>query len=323
MRALWIEHGRLSLRDDLPIPRPAQGEALVRVLEAGICGTDLELMRGYHRFVGVPGHELVGRVEQGPQELLGQRVTAAINVVCGNCTQCLAGRSTHCEQRQVIGIRGRHGAFAEHLSVPVANLHLVPDTVSDDAAVLAEPLAAALQVRHQVTVSPDDRVLVVGDGRLGQLVALALARSGCRLQVLGRHRRKLALLAERGIDTLIERSPPAGSHDLAVECTGNPKGFAIALEALRPRGTLVLKSTYAGHLELDAAAVVVNEITVVGSRCGCLATALQLLDEGRIQVEHLIDRRFPLADGIAAFAAARAPGVLKVVLEISNETGDV
>jgi threonine dehydrogenase-like Zn-dependent dehydrogenase len=316
MQALWLEDRRLRMRNDVATPEPPPGEALVRVLCAGICNTDIELTRGYYPFTGILGHEFVGVVEQGPSGLVGRRVVGEINAVCGGCTACLAGRPTHCERRTVLGIVGRHGAFADHLILPAENLRPVPDAVSTDAAVFTEPLAAALEIQEQVRIDARDRVVVVGDGKLGQLVAQTLALTGCALLVVGRHDAKLALLAARGIETGRADRVTRGKFDVAVECTGNPEGFAVAQRAVRPRGTLVLKSTYAGALTLDAAAIVVNELTLIGSRCGPFAPALRLLAEGRVAVEPLIHARYPLAEAVTAFQHAQRPGVLKVLLDI-------
>ena len=316
MLALWLENQKLTVRRDVPVPEPPAGEALVRVVRAGICSTDLELTRGYYPFTGVLGHEFVGVVERGPQELVGQRVVGEINAVCGECPSCVSGRPTHCANRTVLGIVGRDGAFAEYLTLPVNNLHLVPAEVTTDAATFTEPLAAALQIQEQVKLTANISLLVVGDGKLGQLVAQTLALTGCELLVVGNSREKLALLSARGINTgFADTANPVG-FDVAVECTGNPAGFAIAHTALRPRGTLVMKSTYAGELAVDAAAVVVNELTLVGSRCGPFAPALRLLADRRADVEPLIQARYPLAEGIAAFEHAQRPEVLKVLLEV-------
>jgi threonine dehydrogenase-like Zn-dependent dehydrogenase len=318
VRALWLEDRRLRLRDDLPIPDPPAGEALVRVLRAGICNTDVELTHGYYPFTGIPGHEFVGVVERGPAALAGRRVVGEINAVCGSCRACTAGRRTHCERRSVLGIVGRHGAFADYLTLPAENLHAVPDNVSTDAAVFTEPLAAALEIQEQLAIGPAQRVLVVGDGKLGQLVAQTLALSGCALCAVGRHDGKLALLAARGIATGHPDGVERGGFDVVVECTGNPEGFAVAQRAVRPRGTLVLKSTYAGALTLDASAIVVNELTLVGSRCGPFAPALRLLAERRVVVDPLIHARYPLAAALAAFDHAVRPGVLKVLVELPD-----
>jgi threonine dehydrogenase-like Zn-dependent dehydrogenase len=316
VRGLWLEERELRLRQDLPRPQPPPGEALVRVLRAGVCNTDLELRRGYYPYRGVLGHEFVGVVEEGAPELLGRRVVGEINAVCHACAACRGGRPTHCERRTVLGIVGRDGAFAEYLTLPAENLHPVPDSVPTDAATFTEPLAAALEIQEQVRITGAERCLVVGDGKLGQLVAQTLALTGCELAVCGRHRRKLELLEARGIATLDEEAIAAASHDLVVECTGHPEGFATARRALRPRGTLVLKSTYAGALTLDASALVVDEVTLVGSRCGPFAPALRLLAEKRVAVEALIDARYPLGRGLEAFAHAARPGVLKVLLDL-------
>jgi threonine dehydrogenase-like Zn-dependent dehydrogenase len=316
MQALWLEDGKLRWREDLPVPDPPPGEALVRVLRAGICNTDLELVRGYYPYAGIPGHEFVGRVVEGSEELAGKRVVGEINAVCHQCEACRNGRSSHCENRTVLGIVGRDGAFAEYLTLPVENLHEVPGEISTDAATFVEPVAAALEIQEQLTVDSDARVVVVGDGKLGQLIAQTLGLRGCELTVVGRHQSKLDLLSARGIATASQGELEPGRFDVAVECTGNAEGFALARRALRPRGTLVLKSTYAGELTLDVSSVVVNEITLVGSRCGPFAPALDLLAKGEVDVEPLIQARYRLQEGLEAFAHAARPGVLKVLVEI-------
>jgi len=315
MVALWLEGGELRLREDLPLPEPPAGEALLRMRCAGICNTDLELQRGYYPFAGVPGHEFVATVERGPRELVGRRVVGEINAVCGECATCRRGHPTHCERRTVLGIVGRDGAFAQFLTLPLRNLHEVPDGLDDEVAVFTEPLAAALEIGEQIVIGPGDRVLVAGDGKLGQLVARSLALTGCELTVVGHHEHKLALLEAAGIRALHERDlAPAGS-DVAVECTGNPEGFALARRALRPRGTLVLKSTYAGRLTVDASALVVDEIRLVGSRCGPFAPALRLLHEGQIDPGPLVEARYPLARSVEAFAHAARPDALKILVK--------
>ncbi len=315
MRALWLQDRQLRLRDDVPMPEPAAGEALVRVLCAGICSTDLELVRGYYPYSGVLGHEFVGVVESGPAHMCGRRVVGEINASCGACDQCARGQPTHCLQRTVLGILQRAGCFAQYLTLPAANLHIVPDEVSTTAATFTEPLAAALEIEAQVPLALRQRVLVVGAGRLGHLIAQTLALTGCELWVAGRAPAQLAWLAARGLNVCAAADAEPHAFDMAVECTGNAQGFALALRALRPRGTLVLKSTYAGSLTLDAAPIVVNELTVVGSRCGPFAPALQLLAAGRVLVEPLVHARYALADGMAAFAHAAQPSVLKVLLD--------
>ncbi|MFQ5669226.1 MAG: alcohol dehydrogenase catalytic domain-containing protein [Acidobacteriota bacterium] len=315
MLGLWLEDGVLGLREDLPVPEPAAGEALVRVSRAGICNTDLELVRGYLPFTGIPGHEFVGRVVSGPAGLLGRRVVGEINAVCHQCASCRAGRARHCEQRTVLGIAGRWGAFADFLTLPAENLHPLPETIGEDEGVFVEPTAAALEVQRQVPVGPGCRVLVVGDGKLGHLIARTLALTGCELLVLGRHRRTLGLLRQAGIATGWPGTARAGSFDLAVECTGHPEGFDLARRALRPCGTLVLKSTYAGALSLEMSSLVVDEITLVGSRCGPFSPALELLAGGRLDVAPLLEAHYPLHAALEAFEHAGRPGMLKVILE--------
>ncbi|HEY6061019.1 MAG TPA: alcohol dehydrogenase catalytic domain-containing protein [Gemmatimonadales bacterium] len=313
MKGVWLEDRRLRLRDDLPIPEPPAGEALVRVLAAGICNTDLELVRGYYPYTGVLGHEFAGEVVSNGA-LAGKRVVGEINAVCGECRACRAGRRSHCERRTVLGIVNRHGAFADYLTLPLENLHVIPDGVSTEVAVFTEPLAAALEIQEQVAIDPAMRVLVVGDGKLGQLVAQTLALTGCGLLVTGRHDAKLDLLRRRGIATMVPDAIPAAAFDVAVECTGNHEGFAVAQRALRPRGTLVMKSTYADRLTLDASAVVVNELTLVGSRCGPFPKALALLAAGAVDVMPLVTARYPLERALDAFEHAQRPGTLKVLL---------
>ncbi|MBJ7900708.1 MAG: alcohol dehydrogenase catalytic domain-containing protein [Cyanobacteria bacterium RI_101] len=318
MQGLWLEEQTLSFRADLPQPEAPTGEALVRVLRAGICNTDLELLRGYYPYRGIPGHEFVGEVTDGPEELLGRRVAGEINAVCGQCRFCRAGLSNHCERRTVLGIVNRNGAFGEYLTLPAANLHLVPDSVSAEAATFTEPLAAALQIQTQVNITPQTRVLVAGDGKLGQLIAQTLALTGCELWVVGRHPAKLARLADFGIATALVQESALGGFDVAVECTGNPEGLALALDCLRPRGTLVLKSTYAGRVSLNMAPIVVNEITLVGSRCGPFAPALRLLETGKIRTEDLVEAVYPLEAGLEAFAQAQKRGALKILLNMEG-----
>ena len=316
MKALWLEDQHLSLRD-VPVPDAADGgEALIRVRLSGICGTDLELTRGYYPYAGIPGHEFVGDVVDAPDpEWIGARVVGEINDACGTCATCRAGRPTHCESRSVLGIVARDGVHAEYTSLPLANLHRVPDSVSDDAAVFTEPLAAALEILEQVHVVPTDRVLLVGAGRLGQLIAQVLALTGADLHVVARHALQGALLGARDIPTIAEEAVEPRIYDVVVEATGSPDGLAVARRAVRPRGTLVLKSTYAGEVTLDLSPFVVDEITIVGSRCGPFAPALRLLQRGEVDPTVLIAQRFGLERGVEAFARAAERGMMKVLLE--------
>ena len=314
MHALWLENQQLSMRD---IPRPARpGEALIRVRLSGICGTDLELVRGYYPFTGVPGHEFVGEVVEAPEQAwVGKRVVGEINVVCGGCEQCRNGRPTHCEQRTVLGIVNRDGVHAEYTCLPLANLHVIPESVPDEAAVFAEPLAAALEIQEQVHIQPTERVLLIGAGRLGQLIAQTLALTGCDLRVVARHPCQKELLTGRGIRLIAEEDVSPRRWDVVVEATGSPSGFELARSALRPRGRLVLKSTYRGGMTVNWSPFVVDEITIVGSRCGPFEPALRLMERGEVDPAILVARRFPLAKAVEAVETAKQPGMLKVLLE--------
>ncbi len=314
MKGLWLEDRSLSLRD-VDLPR-RQGEALLRIRLSGVCGTDLELVRGYYPYTGVLGHEFVAEVVEADDPVwAGRRVVGDINAACGECEACLAGRRSHCENRTVLGISDREGVHTEYASLPFANLHLVPDSVSDEAAVFTEPIAAAVEILTQVHVRPTDRVLLIGAGRLGQLVAQVLALTGAHLHVVAKHPNQVAALEMRGITCVPEPNVEPHGWDVVVEATGSPSGLDLARAALRPRGTLVLKSTYHGEVTLDLSSFVVDEITVVGSRCGPFEPALRLLASGQVDPMGLIAARFPLRDAVAAMEAAAQPGVMKVLIE--------
>lgn len=314
MRAL-VYDGTLKLVHDYASPSPAGGEALLRVTCAGICNTDLEVTRGYGDFHGVLGHEFVGVVEAADDAgLIGQRVVGEINVACGACAYCRAGMPTHCRQRGAIGIHARQGAFAEYLTLPAGNLHRVPAGVSDHEAVFTEPLAAALQILQQVHVRPTDSVIVLGDGKLGLLAAQVLHLTGCSLLLAGRHSSKLALAAELGISTELAANLGEREADIVVECTGQPAGLELARTLVRPRGVIVLKSTFHGTPAVALTPYVVDEVTIVGSRCGPFAPALRLLAQRHVSVAGMISATYALADGVEAMARAAAPGVVKVLL---------
>ena len=299
-----------------PEPVTGEGEVVVRPILCGVCNTDLEIVRGYLGFRGVLGHELVGRIERGPAEWLGERVVAEINFACGSCPSCLGGRERHCPTRRVLGIAGADGAFAERVVLPTRNLHRVPEGVPDEAAVFAEPLAAAFEILEQVPIVPGTEALVLGDGKLGLLVAQVLGAAGARVQLVGKHPSHLALVASRGIATALLAEWDRAPAELVVEATGRAEGIALALAATRPRGTLMLKSTLAERVSLDLAPIVVHELTLVGSRCGPFEPALAALASGGVEVRSLIAARLPLARGVEALELAARPGTLKVLLEV-------
>jgi threonine dehydrogenase-like Zn-dependent dehydrogenase len=330
MLALRYQDSSLSVTD---VPKPvANGEALVRVTLSGICNTDLEIARGYAGFAGTIGHEFVGVIEEvsrGAQASLpagrhrhpagltpGIRVVGEINAGCGACDLCRAGDARHCRNRTVLGIVGRDGAHAEFLRLPLTNLLPVPDEVSDERAVFTEPLAAACGILERVAISEDSRVAVIGDGKLGLLCAQVIDTTGAKVTLIGKHENKLRIAARRGIETITvnEALKRASQFDVTVEASGSASGFALAQQLLHPRGILVLKSTFHGKTEIDAAPLVVNEISVVGSRCGRFAPALELLKTGAVDVESLIDRQFPLVAGVQAMDEAGKAGVLKILL---------
>jgi len=319
MRALVIRNGRVGCFAQ-PEPDAQLGEAIVRVSAAGICGTDLELLAGYKHFVGTPGHEFVGVVEDADaadREWVGRRVVAEINVGCRRCALCRSAGPGHCPDRRVLGLIGMHGAMAELVAVPVANLRAVPDAVSDDCAVFAEPLAAACRIPQQVSIEPGTRVVVVGAGRLGLLCSLVLHDRGAEVQAIARSVRAQEVLAAEGIAAYSSAALVQPGADVVVDASGSPDGLATARLLVRPRGTLVLKSTCAsprGAQALEPTALVVDEVTVVGSRCGPIAEALELLASGAVDPRPLIHARYPFSRGADAFAAAATSGVLKVLL---------
>jgi len=315
MKAVWLEDHQIKLADVQQPDRP--DEALVKVRMAGICSTDLELVKGYYPYTGILGHEFVGEVVSAPDAAwVGQRVVGEINAVCGKCEACLNGRSTHCENRTVLGIADRNGVFAEYTSLPLKNLYRVPDSVPDEQAVFVEPLAAALEIQDQIKLQKTDRVLLIGAGRLGQLIAQTLALTGCDLHVVARSLRSQQLLTARGIKVIADGDVQSQKWDVVIEATGSTDGFTLARRAVRPRGTMVLKSTYKGDMNVNISSIVVDEITVLGSRCGPFEPALRLLETREVDPSVLISDRYKLADALKAFEKAAQPGVLKVLLEI-------
>jgi len=300
-----------------PAPAPAESEVLVRVTRAGVCETDLQLIKGYMGFRGVLGHEFVGVAESG--DFAGQRVVGEINCACWQCDTCRSGLPTHCPNRTVLGILNHDGAFADLIAVPQRNLHRVPDSVPDDIAVFTEPVAAAFQIPAQVAIAGTERIVVLGDGRLGNLCAQVLASMADDVLVVGKHREKLALLEGMGLKTaLLSDSLPERSVDIVVDCTGSESGLPTALKLVRPRGTIVLKTTVAGTQTLAWAPFVIDEVTLVGSRCGPFDRALDALEHGLVDVEPLIADRFNLSNGLMALQRAQQKGVLKVLLEMDT-----
>jgi threonine dehydrogenase-like Zn-dependent dehydrogenase len=317
MRALVLDDDGVRLDEDRPDPVSAPGEILVGVLRAGICATDLQLIRGYKGFRGVLGHEFVGVALGGAFE--GRRVVGEINCSCGHCETCRAGRPGHCPHRSVLGILGHAGAFADLVAVPEHNLYVVPDTIDLDAAVFTEPVAAAFQIPAQLKIARHDRIIVLGDGRLGNLCAQVLAGVSDNVIAIGKHPEKLAVLDALGIETrLLHDGQRERTADIVVDCTGSESGLTAALDLVRPRGTIVLKTTIAGAQTLALAPVVVDEVTIVGSRCGPFDRALDALANGLVDVQPLISARFSLSDGIAALEQAARPGVLKVLLSMAE-----
>lgn len=316
MKALRFENNELSLAD-IAAPN-AVNEALVRVTMSGICNTDLEIVRGYAGFSGTIGHEFVGIVEtaEDAPHLLGKRVVGEINAGCGHCELCAKGDPRHCPTRTVLGIVNRDGAHAEFLNLPSRNLLIVPDDVSDAQAVFAEPLAAAFGITEQVALQPEQKVAVIGDGKLGNLCAQALATVSPNVVLIGKHQSKLDLVKNK-LETMLlpDAEKLAREFDVVVEASGSESGFGLALDLLKPRGKMVLKSTFSGEPKWAAWRVVVDEITIIGSRCGRFAPALDLLKTGAVNVENLISEERRLSDGVAAMSRAAEKGVVKVLLK--------
>jgi threonine dehydrogenase-like Zn-dependent dehydrogenase len=314
MRALHWDGHSLQVRPAHPEPKPTTGNALVQVSLAGICSTDLQILRGYMGFSGIPGHEFVGTVVDGPDTLQEQRVVGEINFACGTCGWCAQNLQRHCPARQVMGILNADGSFAEYLAVPIENLHVVPENVIDEEAVFTEPLAAAFEILEQFHLQPETEVVVFGDGKLGLLCAQVLHSVGARVTLVGKHPDKLALVQRLGIATVVLSQWTPRCVDVVVEATGSTIGLTLAMVTVRPRGTIVLKSTVAQEHTLSLAPLVINEVTVIGSRCGRFPPALHALAHKQITVTPLITATYSLTDGIAAVNRAAEPGVLKVLL---------
>lgn len=314
MRALVFERSSASLTQR-PAPDVPEGWSLVRLHMAGVCNTDLEILKGYMAFEGILGHEMVGTVVRGPDPWPGKRVVADINFACGSCEACARGLGRHCPNRTVMGIAGAAGAFADLVAVPTRNLHEVPASVPDEAAVFCEPLAAAFEILEQVHLTSHTSVLVLGDGKLGLLVAQVMFQAGCDLLALGKHPEKLAILSRRGIPACTLDAWNGRKVDVVVDATGSVEGFQHALRAVRPRGTLVLKSTVAEPFKLDLAPVVINELTITGSRCGTFQPALRALQSNSVDVTSLIGHVLPFERAEEALRLAASPGALKVLMD--------
>lgn len=317
MRALWLENLKLEYRENVPTPIPERGEALIRVRLAGVCSTDLELLNGYYPFSGIPGHEFVGEVVSAPSEPSweGKRVVGEINIACGDCGMCMRVFPRHCERRRTLGIHDQNGTFAEYLVLPIENIHEVASNIEDCSAVFTEPLAAAYEIIDQQLIHPGDDVLIIGAGRLGQLVAQVLCAMGFSPSVIAKYPKQQALLDGLNIHLVSEQDLVRRKYDVVIEATGSQGGFSMARLAVRPRGTLVLKSTYKGDSQVNFSSIVVDEITLVGSRCGPFLPVLNLLADGKIDPQPLIDEIYPLEKGIEAFEHADFPGVLKVLIQ--------
>jgi alcohol dehydrogenase len=320
MLAVHLENGVVTTRE-VEIPRRPHGFALLKLLSGGICNTDLELQRGYYGFAGTPGHEFVAEIaEADTGRLAGKRVAGEINIACQECVWCRQGWQRHCPQRTVLGIVKHPGAFQEYFTLPERNLHVIPEEIPSERAVFIEPLAAACEILDQAAIPRGETVAVLGDGKLGLLIAMVLNAHGCCVRQFGHHQAKLDIAAATGVATeLVRGKLPVPEYGWVVEATGSPDGLRAAVAMTRPRGTVILKSTVHGAVGIDAAPIVVNEITLMGSRCGRFEAALSLLGHPLIPLERLIAGRFPLAQAPAAFARAAERGVLKVLVQARRD----
>ncbi len=317
MRAICLSEKQITFKPEYAAAPPRSGLVEVRVLKAGICETDLQLKQGYMGFAGVLGHEFVGIAASGA--LAGQRVVGEINCACHNCEFCKRGLPRHCRQRTVVGILNHDGAFADSVWIPEENLHVVPDDMPTEVAVFTEPVAAACRILEQVAIGPSRRVVVLGDGRLGNLCAQVLSTTGCNLQVVGKHKWKLQRLRDLSIATvLLNDFSAANDADFVVDCTGSTSGLELALRVVKPCGTIIQKTTVASPQSLHLAPIVIDELTILGSRCGPFAPALQMLHDGRVKVQSMISADYSLEDAAAAFARAEQPDALKVLFSVAD-----
>jgi len=315
MKAVVLINGELKV-EDIPSPVPAEGEALIKVIKAGICNTDLELIKGYMDFEGVLGHEFVGCIVEAPEkDWVGKRVVAEINISCHECEMCQAGNSKHCLSRQVLGIQKKDGVFTEYVTLPSSNLHVLPSEISDIEAVFVEPLAAALEILEQIHIRRKHKVLVLGDGKLGLLIAQVIQTQTPHVFCVGHHPRKLSILQKKGIQTSLEECQKLSQiFDVVVDATGSPKGLSEALFCIKPRGKIVAKSTFHGESTIDLSRMVVDEIQLIGSRCGPFEKALEFLKKRLIDVIEMVDANFPLEEAQEAFELAKKPETIKILL---------
>lgn len=317
MKALVYKENELTFISDYPTPVPGAGEALIRVIQAGICSTDIEITKGYMGFEGVPGHEFVGLVEECRNDkLVGKRVVGEINIGCGQCSYCDSGIRSHCPSRSVLGIFDKDGAFAEYLTLPEKNLHTLPDSVTDDEAVFVEPLAASFEILEQVKISGKENICLLGDGKLAFLIGQVLNSKGCDLTVAGKHEKKLQIFKELEIKTTFYTSLSDRVFDIVVDATGSPFGLQFATRIVKPSGSIVLKTTVTRERDIDLNQIVIDEVSIIGSRCGPFKPAIQALAEGTIQTTPLISKTFKMEEGVEAMSYAKKKGVLKVILKM-------
>lgn len=313
MLSVCLENGKVLVRQQARPRRPG-GFALIRLLYGGICNTDLELQQGYYGFQGIPGHEFVGEVvEADDKRWVGERVAGEINLACGKCEWCARGLGRHCPKRTVLGIVKQPGAFREFLTLPERNLHRIPREIPSEEAVFVEPLAAACEILDQVRIPRGAQVAVLGDGKLGLLVSQVLQAHGAQVHQYGRHKEKLRIAGQAGVVTEIAKKLPVAKYEFVVEATGSSEGLRQAVQMTQPRGTVIMKSTVHGLVSIDTAPAIVNEITLVGSRCGRFEPALRLLKNRQVRVDTMISEVLPLKSAEEAFRKAATPGVLKVL----------
>jgi len=314
---------KLILKNNIPIPVPKKNEALIRILLAGICNTDLEIIKGYMGFKGILGHEFVGIVEEcRNKRWIGKRVTGEINAGCGKCSYCKNALENHCPHRKVLGIFNKDGAFADYLTLPVKNLHIIPENISDEEAVFIEPLAACYEVLEQVRINKSNVAIVLGDGKLGLLMAQVIKNTACKLCLIGRHKEKLSIARGLGIDVVSVKQSlkvqklKLTKADIVIDCTGAPQGLDLAMEVAKPKGKIILKSTFASKSYLNLSPVVINEFSIIGSRCGPFKKAIDALKNHEVKISPLIYKIFPLNEGLKAFKVSCEKKTLKVLLKV-------